>query len=391
MTPSNRTSQRQVAPLGIAPLGVAALVALCALAPGAAQGANVYLVAKSFDQTMPDGAVVPMWGFAADPDGNANGTGDCYEDVAGACDAVVARAPGPPIALSAIDPALTVLVTNLLDAPVSIVISGAPLPAASQPVWSDGSSGPRTDPAQRVRSFTNETAPNGGRGSYAWPALPAGTRLYQSGTHPQVQVQMGLYGEVRKPFAAGEYYDEVPYDREVTLFFSEIDPALHEAVADGSYGTPPGPTSTLAYEPRYFLINGEPWSSESECIETTPAIRSNDDVLVRMLNGGLRELVPMLLESRWLLVAEGGYRTADPREQWTAHLAPGSTRDALWRPRRADDFRILERRLNLTNDSATGGGMQACVHVESNGAECGLGAELLLVMPLVAALRRRRG
>jgi hypothetical protein len=392
MTPSNRTSQRQAGRVASAALAALAALGALALAAGAAQAADFYLVAKTFDKTMPDGVVVPMWGFAADADVDGNGTGDCFEDVAGACAAAVARSPGPPIALTAIDPALTVFVTNLLDAPVSIVVSGAPLPAGSQPVWTDGASGPRTDLAQRVRSFTHETAPNGGRGSYAWPALAEGTRLYQSGTHPQVQVQMGLYGEVTRPFAAGEYYDEVGYDKALTLFFSEIDPVLHEAVADGSYGTPPGPTSTLAYTPRYFLINGEPWSASSECIRTTPPLESDDDVLLRMLNGGLRELVPMVLESRWLLVGEGGHRTPDAHEQWTALLPPGSTRDALWRPRRSDDFRILERRLNLTNDSATGGGMQACIHVVRNGGDCGVGAELALVLPLLAALRlRRRG
>jgi hypothetical protein len=372
-------------------IAVVASLACCtaALAAAPALAKDVYLVAKPFSKTMPDGALVPMWGFAADPDADESGVGDCYEDLAGACDAAAASSPGPALALAESDAGLTVWLTNLLNAPVSLVIAGAPLPSGSQPVWSDGASGARTDPAQRVRSFTHEAAPAGGRQSWSWPALAPGTRLYQSGTHPQVQVQMGLYGEVRKPHAAGEAYPGVAFDRELTLLFGEIDPALHQAVADGSYGTPPGPTSTLDYRPRYFLINGEPWSPASECIDPQPAIDAKDRVLIRMLNGGLRELVPIVLQTRWLLVAEAGQPYRFARDQYSAHLAPGSTSDALWRPGRGADYRLLERRLSLTNAAASGGGMQTCIRVRSS-ATCGLGAELALVLPLLLATRRWR-
>ena len=44
-------------------------------------------------------------------------------------------------------------------------------------------------------------AANGG--IYSWTNMKPGTYLYQSGTHPQVQVQMGLYGGVKKDFATG--------------------------------------------------------------------------------------------------------------------------------------------------------------------------------------------
>lgn len=373
-------------------IGIVVSLVSCAatFAAGSVHAKDVYLVAKAFSKTMPDGAAVPMWGFGADFDADDSGAGDCYENLPGACDAVTPSSPGPSLALAESDAVLTVWLTNFLDAPVSLVIAGAPLPAGSQPVWMDGSSGPRSDVAQRVRSFTNEAAASGGRQSYSWPSLAPGTRLYQSGTHPQVQVQMGLYGEVRKPLSDGEAYPGVLFDNELTLLFGEIDPALHEAVADGSYGTAPGPTSTLDYRPRYFLINGEPWSAASDCVAPTPAIDDQDAVLIRMLNAGLRELVPMLLESRWLLVAEGGNPYPIARDQYSAHLAPGSTNDALWRPGRVQDFRILERRLSLTNGAESGGGMQTCIRVTNTSGGCGLGAELALVMSLaLAALRRR--
>jgi len=42
---------------------------------------------------------------------------------------------------------------------------------------------------------------------------------------------MGLYGGVKKNSATATAYPGVPYDREIVLFLSEIDPALHAAVA----------------------------------------------------------------------------------------------------------------------------------------------------------------
>ena len=43
---------------------------------------------------------------------------------------------------------------------------------------------------------------------YDFIAAP-GTYLYQSGSHPAVQVQMGLYGGVTSDAAAGEVYSGV--------------------------------------------------------------------------------------------------------------------------------------------------------------------------------------
>ena len=48
-------------------------------------------------------------------------------------------------------------------------------------------------------------------GDYSWTSMKPGTYLYHSGTHPQVQVQMGLYGGVKKDFAAGQIYPGVAY------------------------------------------------------------------------------------------------------------------------------------------------------------------------------------
>ena len=62
----------------------------------------------------------------------------------------------------------------------------------------------------RMRSFTHETN-RGSTGNYIWSNLKPGTYLYHSGTHAQVQVQMGLYGSVKADAAAGQAYLGQPY------------------------------------------------------------------------------------------------------------------------------------------------------------------------------------
>ena len=43
------------------------------------------------------------------------------------------------------------------------------------------------------------------------------------------------------------------------MLFSEVDPMLHNAVATGNYGPGQAVTSTMDYDPKYFLLNGEPY------------------------------------------------------------------------------------------------------------------------------------
>ena len=84
---------------------------------------------------------------------------------------------------------LTINLTNNLSVPVSMVIPG--LMTAMNPTFVGG----------RVMSFTTETAP-GATATYTWNNVNPGTYLYLSGTNPAVQVQMGLYGAVKKDYAA---------------------------------------------------------------------------------------------------------------------------------------------------------------------------------------------
>ena len=299
-----------------------------------------------------------MWGFACD---SAVPPAVCPNPG-------VVTVPGPALSVLPGDTTLTINLTNNLPVPVSIVTPG--LAAVMTPVWTDGTSGPRANLGQRVRSFTHETGASGGTSQYVWNGVGPGTYLYQSGTQAQVQVQMGLYGAVTKSAAAGLAYDGVAYDLEHVLLFSEIDPALHDAVAGPTptYGTPAYP-STIGYRPRYFLVNGAPFTAGDACLD---GLTAGNRILLRMLNAGLRELAPTILQSHWDVVAEGGrpYRitsgatsTALAKEQYSVLLPPGGTEDVVFTPEAGGEYRIIDRRLNLTNSSVPDGGFQTCITV----------------------------
>jgi hypothetical protein len=356
-------------------------IGVLSLAAMPAGAVDYYLAAKQFNMTMPDGTSVPMWGYVADPGGG------CYNAASDAARLTCVNAlplptaPGPRLTVAPTEPgnALQIFLSNGLPAPTSIVISGQGMPfsdaAGNGPTWNDGSVGARPSATARVRSFGREAAANGGRQQYIWNSannnpFQTGTYAYQTGTHPQVQVQMGLYGAVSRDAAAGEAYPGVSYSTARDLFYSEVDPALHNAVAAGTYGTT-GPTSTLNYQPKYFLlqsydIGGLPFDVSIDATDRTcinGGLTSGSRILLRLYNSGLRELAPMMLGSHFDIVAEGGKRAPFAQTQYEVLLMAGSTRDLIFTPGYDGDFPLIERRLNLTDAAQMNGGMQTCLNV----------------------------
>ena len=337
-----------------------------ALAGNPALAAEYWLKAAPTAVAMPDpggGAaiMVPMWGYASCTDGSFGSCGPT-------------TVPGPALAVPAGDSALTVNLLNGLTAPTSLVIHGIIKPMA--PVWFEPlspsttytSGRPLGNTTARVRSFDAEAAP-GGIAAYTWPSVKPGTYLYQSGTQPQVQVQMGLYGAATKnaveavagatPVRAQAYPGATySYDNQATLLYSEIDPALHTAVAGGTYGTLAGPTSTLNYEPKYFLVNGAPF------LYGAPAIAPAGNVgttLLRLLNAGLMTHVPEIQGRYWEPIAEDGKPYPYRFSQYTALLPAAKTMDLLLAPPDIGGaaYAIMDRRLNLSNAGLSNGGMLA--------------------------------
>ncbi|MGQ9857439.1 MAG: hypothetical protein ACUVS3_01970 [Thermodesulfobacteriota bacterium] len=94
----------------------------------------------------------------------------------------------------------------------------------------------------------------GETGTYTWNAFKEGAFLYQSGTNPAAQVQMGLYGAVVKNFDVDQAYghSQTGFDKEILLIYSSLDPVINRAVASGQFG--PGKTvpNTATISPGIF-------------------------------------------------------------------------------------------------------------------------------------------
>jgi FtsP/CotA-like multicopper oxidase with cupredoxin domain len=307
----------------------------CLLAAGIGLSAQVdiYLRAGATTMTMADGRPVLMWGFAKD-------SGPSVQDG-------TITVPGPVLALGPDAQGLVIHLTNTLTTPVSVVIPG------QYAVQGD----PARNLDGRARSFTHE-APPGGTAVYTWPNLQPGTYLYHSGSHPALQVQMGLYGALTRLAGFGEAYPGVRFEREMALLFSEVDPDLHDAVAADDYGPGKTVTSTLKYSPQYFLISGVSYTNG---LLPVFAGSPGDRILVRFLNAGLDYRAPTLNGGYFSLLSEDGNLLPFPRETYTAMLSPLKTMDALFSVAPSappQTFPLYDRRLGLVNStSQEAGGM----------------------------------
>ena len=323
-----------------------ALSLLTATYSGATFAIDYYLCAKQGSETMSDGTVVPMWGFAQDTTGFAN---NCADPI---------QVPGPALTVPGVDSTLNIHVRNVgLSEPVSIVIPGQNSTTMVPVLRPDG----------RVQSFTHETASvalatdNANDTTYSWTAVKPGTFAYQSGTHPAVQIQMGLYGPMTKNQvdAAGvspaeAYGPATAYGSELTVFYSEIDTVLHNQVADGTYGTEGFMTSTMEYNPQYFLANGDD-SSTGALDAGAPGATT----LIRFINMGLKTHIPTVQGEDFAVIAEDGYAYTNARNQYSVMVAASQTKDVLFTPPPLDvdpvtpipTYPMFDRMLNLTNGS----------------------------------------
>jgi VCBS repeat-containing protein len=318
---------------------VAGILGAAAIPAGAAE---VWLCAKQTVKSMPDGSNVTMWGYAHS---NINFADEC----SGA-----ATAPGPELNVPIGDNTLTVHLRNDLAGagaePVSVVVPG--LTGSMAPVRS----------GTRITSFTAEAGVGGGIASYTWNNVPAGTFLYHSGTHPAVQVQMGLYGALLKNEASGQAYaaggagaPDTHVAASKTVLMSEIDPVLHAAVASGSYGS--SLTSTIDYKPKYFLVNGTPVVAP---VIPSDIARINNTTMVRLINAGLKNHSMTVDGLRLTVVAEDGKLLPYPKDMVSVLVGAQQTVDVLIKPTVDRIYTLYDRiGMSSTNGVNQFGGLMA--------------------------------
>lgn len=269
-------NRRTLSRIGLALAVMAGL--LLAAAPAAARidgitGPTFNLVAKAGHLTTPDGASIAFWGYAP-RDG-------------------MVQYPGPTLIVTE-GQTVTVNLLNQLPEPVSILFPGQAVTA------SGGVPGltTREAPADRITPV-----------SYSFTAGRPGTYLYQSGSHADLQIEMGLIGALIVRPAAPNYtrtdcdpsgktmytaYGDCrsAFDREVMYFLSEMDLTVHDLVEEGRLDE----VDTARIVPLYWFINGRngpdtlapdgaAWlpNQPYNCL---PRLMPGERMLIRFIGGG---------------------------------------------------------------------------------------------------------
>jgi len=391
-------------------------------------GQSVNLTAQAGQVVLPDGSIVPMWGYAC---GGASGTGVGCTVLNPAPKAGTTWNP-VVITVPSGTATFTVNLTNNLtfaggNIPTSLVIVGQlggglgtpggftapPDHSTSQtvtwPIADPTTSGVPPTQGNRVQSFGTEVVV-GTPQPLPWNNLKPGTYLIESGTHPSIQGPMGLYGILVVTTApagatAGTAYPGVSYNADVPVLLSEIDPVQNNAVQNavntpgfkedtvwsgqpGKCGDPAAATHpcyppAVNYTPLYYLINGAAFdktNTAASLLAATPgsvASPVTGNVLVRMVNAGLRMHVPSVVGAQtgsgagFGLVAEDGNPLPGvTRVQSEVFMAAGKTYDVTISVPSASStaLPIFDRELSLSaNSTSRDGGMLAYISVNGAG------------------------
>jgi FtsP/CotA-like multicopper oxidase with cupredoxin domain len=312
------------------------LVMACLVVTALPAAAKTYdLRADTVNITLPDGTVIPAWGFADDVLGAGTGT---------------VTVPGPVLDVPAGDTTLQINLTNNLPVPVSIHVPGQRYSSTPGPVPSGG----------RVLSFNASlAAANGGTATLTINGLRPGTFRYESAANPAMEVPMGLYGAlVVRPAAAGQAYNNVTsaYDNEAVLVLSEIDPAFNIYVNANNTVIESTPTRTfnysLSYAPKYFLINGKAYPQTADI-----SAPRGQRTLLRLINAGTRNTVPTVQGGELTVIAEDGYLLNYFRHEFSPSLTAGKTLDVITAPTATSYNSFYDRRLGTSNAGAFPGGI----------------------------------
>ncbi|MBL8324884.1 MAG: multicopper oxidase domain-containing protein [Rubrivivax sp.] len=326
----------------------------CAIGAGTGKGKLFDLIAAEGYLSTADGASVYAWGY-----GEAG---------------KVMQYPAPTLIVEQ-GSCVRVRLTNQLPVRTSIIFGGQRDVRAGTTAGSNGGTQPGGAAAVK---FTREVAPPR-RATAAGPVLYStitytfvasepGTYLYQSGSQPEVQHEMGLAGAliVRPAGAPKQAYAHAAtaFDREALYVVSEIDPLRHqdiEAQVAAARAAAASPNANLpqnwlpnqaawgsTWLAQYWFINGRnaPDTLTAAGTETLPhqpynalaRLHPGDRLLMRVVNIG-RDLHPMhhhgnhsvtIARDGRMLASAAGAGPDLAQVDFTLRSLPGQTIDALW-------------------------------------------------------------
>ena len=226
-----------------------------------------------------------------------------------------------------------VTLSNTLDVPTSIVFPG------QQGVVTSGGN---TDGL-----LTREVNSNGTAVTYTFTAAHAGTYIYQSGTQPEVQIEMGMVGAlIVRPagFVEGTAASHAnrtaygaatsAYDREYLFFQTDMDRCAHEAQDQISLGLAPDPAThnwpdvcakvdPASFRATLWFLNGRngpdtmlkagvDWLP-SQPYNALPRMHPGERVLMRLVGAG-RDLHPFHHHGNnaWVIARDGRLLESSP-------------------------------------------------------------------------------
>lgn len=217
-----------------------------------------------------------------------------------------------------------------------------------------------------VQGDLAQEAPSGGTVTYTFTASKPGTYQYHSGTQPDLQVEMGLYGalivrpETPPACEAAKYDDalnrgaayshaDTCFDREYLFLLSEIDIDIHQAAELQVGGPGPIILPAGAYHSEYWLLNGragpDTMAAPGNAVQPSqpynilPRMHPGEKLLIRLVSAG-REMHPfhthgnharvLARDGRLLTTgADGAGQLAGPL-LFTIPSVPGGTVDAIF-------------------------------------------------------------
>ncbi len=311
---------------------LAACTALLLLAAAGTVGAQARIDGienvTSFDFTAsagevstPDGGSIHFWG---------------YQDINNIEGVGVPQYPGPTIILNQNDSVTITLTSNLpFGRCTSMVFPGHSVAA------SGGNAG----------LLTQESCGPADMVTYTFAASEPGTYMYNSGTQPEFQIEMGLVGaiivrptiDVGGP--VGYAYDrtDTAFDHEVMFLLTSMDPSIHALAEQNRFGE----IDLTQRWPVYWFINGRNAPDDlansfvgwlpHQPYRCTPRMSPGQRMLVRIL-GGDQDQHPLHLHGNHyyeiarygrLLLANDGTTLAS-RGKFTTLSVPGQTVDAIF-------------------------------------------------------------
>lgn len=292
-----------------------------------------------------DGVTGPAFSFTATRDYISSPEGGSwliwgYRNVAAPPPFHRAQYPGPTMIVNEGD-TVTVTLTNNLAEPVSIIFPGqAGVTAAG------GLPGLLTREAA-PRSSTTAT-PAQKTVTYSFVAANPGTFLYYSGSHAELQVEMGLLGAlIVRPLMGPNFaynHADSRFDRETLFLLTEIDPGVHAKVDAGRTNA----ISNAARTAKYWFINGRMAPDDmqpafvdwlpTQPYNSMPIIHPGERLLMRVVNLG-RDLHPfhfhgnharVIAQDGRLLSSAPGSGADLSHELFTIQSVPGETDDAIF-------------------------------------------------------------